>query len=75
MEHGLNELAQGQRGIITALQGIDPMARRLGDLGFIPGTPVACLYKSPAGDPGAYGIRGTVIALRQDDAARVHIRL
>ena len=29
----------------------------------------------PAGDPTAYGIRGTVIALRKQDAARVRVRL
>lgn len=51
------------------------MARRLGDLGFVQGTGIACLYRSPAGDPTAYGIRGTVIALRKQDAARVRVRL
>lgn len=51
------------------------MARRLGDLGFVQGTGITCLYRSPAGDPTAYGIRGTVIVLRKQDAARVRVRL
>lgn len=75
MELGLDRLAPGQRGHIAALFGGDAMARRLGDLGFVPGTGIACLYRSPAGDPTAYGIRGTVIALRKRDAARVWVRL
>ena len=31
------------------------------------------LFRSPWGDPVAYGIRGAVIALRQEDAAAVSI--
>lgn len=60
---------------IATLVGSGPMARRLGDLGFVQGTGITCLYRSPAGDPTAYGIRGTVIALRKQDAARVRVRL
>ena len=75
MELGLDGLAPGQMGHIVALTGGGPMARRLGDLGFIVGTGIACLYRSPAGDPTAYGIRGTVIALRKQDAARVLVCL
>ena len=50
------------------------MRRRLQDLGLIRGTAVQCLEKSPLGDPTAYRIRGTVIALRKRDAASVRIR-
>jgi len=75
MELRLDALAPGQRGRIVELTSQGPMARRLGDLGFVQGTGIACLYRSPAGDPTAYGIRGTVIALRKQDAARVRVRL
>jgi len=40
--------------------------KRLMDLGLIEGTEVKSLYKSPAGNPIAYMIRGAVIALRTD---------
>jgi ferrous iron transport protein A len=36
------------------------------DLGIINGTEIEPLYKSPAGNPVAYLIRGAVIALRND---------
>ena len=34
------------------------------DLGLVRGTRVTCVTRSPAGDPGAYLIRGALIALR-----------
>ena len=45
--------------------------RRLMDLGLTPGARVACLFSAPSGDPRAYMVRGSVIALRREDAAGV----
>jgi len=47
--------------------------RRLLDLGFVPGTRVRVVRASPLGDPRAYLVRGTVIALRREDAAEVMV--
>lgn len=58
MKQGLHEIEAGQGGVIAHLAGLDDMARRLADLGFTEGTGVDCLYKSPAGDPAAYRVRG-----------------
>ena len=44
---------------------------RLLDLGFTCGSQVCCLFPSALGDPRAYLVRGTVIALRQADAKLV----
>lgn len=73
MKRRLHEIDAGQGGAITRLAGEDAMARRLADLGFTEGTVVDCLYKSAAGDPAAYRVRGTVIALRREDAARLEV--
>ena len=51
------------------------MRRRLQDMGLIEGTLVECVGISPLGDPCAYLIRRTVIALRKEDASQVRIRL
>ena len=50
------------------------MAGRLADLGFVPGTGVECALVSPAGDPAAYRLRGSLIALRRRDAALILVR-
>jgi len=75
VKHGLHEMRAGEGGVIALLFGEDAMSRRLADLGFTEGASVNCLYKSPSGDPAAYLVRGTVIALRREDAARVEVRL
>lgn len=70
----LAALSAGQSALVGEVGGQESMRRRLMDLGLIPGTRVTCLVKSPAGDPAAYLIRGTVIALRRCDAATVAAR-
>ncbi|MFV2066989.1 MAG: DtxR family transcriptional regulator [Pirellulales bacterium] len=48
--------------------------RRFMDLGILPGTRIAAEMRSPVGDPTAYRIRGTLIALRCEQAAMIQIR-
>ena len=71
----LASLKPGESFVVEQVGGEMGMRRRLMDLGMIAGTKVTCLGKSPAGDPAAYLIRGTVIALRKKDANAVCIRL
>lgn len=73
MKKRLSDLSIGEECRISAIDIDGLMRRRLMDLGFVPGTKVECLRRSPAGDPTAYLVRGTVIALRKEDAARVYI--
>lgn len=46
---------------------------RILDLGMIPGTNIKVLQKSPLGDPTAYLIRGSVIALRSEYTKKITI--
>ena len=54
----------------TVLGGLEATPLQM-FLGLIPGTRVTCQGRSPAGDPAAYLVRGTVVALRARDAAAV----
>ena len=38
------------------------------DMGFVPGAEVTVIRKAPLGDPIEYRIKGTAVALRQEDA-------
>lgn len=67
----LADLPIGQKATIHQITGSGPMYERLFDLGFTPGSSVACLFPSLFGDPRAYRIKQTIIALRQADAAGV----
>lgn len=68
----LSQLKPGQRGIVS---GIDdsPLKGRLRDLGLTDGTEIVCRFFSPAGDPAAYRFRGSVIAIRKQDAETVQV--
>ncbi len=69
----LNSLDAGQDGRVCGINANGGLRRRLLDIGLIEGTKVSCLFKSLSGDPAAYGIRGAVIALRDDDSAFIDI--
>ena len=62
-----------QCAVISGLDEKCGMRRRFLDVGFMPGTQIACIGKSPFGDPRAYSLRGYVIAVRQKDAEDVII--
>lgn len=69
----LDDTAAGDTVTVRELLTTGEMRRRLLDLGLVPGTPVECVGNSPAGDPGAYLIRGVAIALRREDAHNVWV--
>lgn len=67
----LSNLKVGNKALVKELLSINSIRRRLQDIGLIEGTIVECLQKSPSGDPIAYLIRGTVIALRSEESANI----
>ena len=68
MERRLSALVAGQGAVIKEITGNESMRRRLIDLGFDAGATVLCLFCAPLNDPSAYLIKGSVIALRKEDA-------
>lgn len=49
------------------------LRRRFFDLGIIEGTNIKVLYGGPFGDPKAYLIRGTVIAIRKEESEEIEV--
>ena len=70
-EYPLSDMKKGECFYITRLLTKGELRQRLLDLGFVPGTKIECVRISPFGDPKAYSVRGTVIALRNKDASSV----
>lgn len=71
----LTKLQVGENGEVDVLRAKPGIRRRLRDLGLIEGTHVECVLKSPGGDPTAYCIRGAVIAIRNEDAGDIIVRV
>lgn len=62
----LNNLKIGESGYIRKIFLEENIKRRLQELGFIDGTIIKCVLKSPLNDPKAYFVKGTAIALREE---------
>jgi ferrous iron transport protein A len=56
---------------ITELHLEGVMRRRLLDLGFVAGALVEVVRKSPLGDPIAFRVSQTTIALRKEESSRI----
>jgi len=66
-----------RRGDAAILDGIDlptDDARRLMELGFLPGTQITAGRSAPGGDPQAFQVDGSEIALRRETAKRMTVR-
>lgn len=72
--NNLNDIKPGEKALITSLNSVGSMRRRLLDIGLIKGTLVECLGRSPLGDPSAFLIRGAVIAIRSEDCNDILIK-
>jgi len=76
----LGELAPGACGRIHsvgAVRDCDPaLARRLLEMGLLEGSRVEVLHQAPfGGDPVAVRVRGTLIALRRNEANLIEVVL
>lgn len=65
----------GTRGEIVAIKGGFKNRDRLMELGFTKNTVVIPLHTGPGGNPTAYFVRGAVMALRNEDADNIFIRI
>ena len=71
----LDNLPLGTYGKVEVLNCKGAIRRRLLDLGIVKGTPIVPILKSPSGDPTAFIIRGSVIALRKEDANLIVVNI
>lgn len=79
----LDALAAGRSGIVLHIKPTEPgqfddgvdLARRLMELGFVPGERIRMLKRGmPGGDPLAIKVGNATFALRRFEAARISIQ-
>ena len=70
----LSKLKVGQAGYINTVGGEGALRLRLLDMGLTPGTKVEVRKIAPLGDPVELGLRGYVLTLRLEDAARITLK-
>jgi ferrous iron transport protein A len=69
------EIKVGQRARVVEILVEGQTRRRLLDLGLLPGAEVRAVMRSPLGTPMAYDIRGSILALRPEDASKITVKL
>lgn len=71
----LDLLDVGKKAKIIKVDNSGDIRRRLLDIGLIPGTEIESVLKSPSGDPTAYLVRGSLFAIRSEDAKNIQIEV
>ena len=71
----LTELERGEHGVLDRLDLPEDDARRLMELGFLPGHTVTPAHSAPGGDPRVFRVDGSEIALRRETARRLILKV
>lgn len=69
----LDDLSVGQSAVIKNVGGEGALRLRLLDMGLIPRTRVGLIKVAPLGDPKEISVRGYVLTLRREDAAKIEL--
>ena len=69
----LADLRNGETGVLESMEVPEDVARRLMELGFLPGHAVTPAHTAPGGDPRVFRVDGSEIALRRETAARLWV--
>jgi len=70
----LSELKRGESAVLDRIELPEDDARRLMELGFLPGHQVTPGHSAPGGDPRVFRVDGTEVALRRETARRLILR-
>ena len=70
----LSQLPLNKNGKIDKIECDEGIKRRLLDMGLVKGTNIVPILISPSGDPRAFLVRGTIIAIRKENAKHIKIK-
>jgi ferrous iron transport protein A len=70
----LGDLRRGEAAVLDRIDLPASDARRLMELGFLPGMEITAGLSAPGGDPRVFEVDGSEIALRRDTARQLKVR-
>jgi len=71
----LVDLRKGDAAVLHHIELPGEEARRLMELGFLPGSRITAGFSAPGGDPRVFQVDGSEIALRRETASRLKVTL
>lgn len=66
-------LFPGDRALVQRVHGAPDFARRMCELGLVPGTEIRMIRRAPFGDPLEFVVRGTHFSIRRDEAEGIRV--
>ena len=70
----LIDLKRGESAILESIDLDEHEARRLMELGFLPGQSITAAHSAPGGDPRVFQVDGSEVALRRETARHLILR-
>lgn len=70
----LKDVKIGETAIVTKLNGMGALRRRIMDMGITKGTSIYLRKVAPLGDPIEVTVRGYELSLRKEDAENIIVR-
>jgi ferrous iron transport protein A len=70
----LTTLKRGESAVLDHIDLPEEEARRLMELGFLPGQTITPAHSAPGGDPRVFQVDGSEVALRRETAVRLILR-
>lgn len=74
VETGLDELPQGVRAVVMAVDMEGSLRKRLVEMGVTPGVLIAVERVAPLGDPIAVEVRGYRLSMRKAEASKIRVK-
>ena len=68
------ELRRGEQGVLERIDLPEEDARRLMEMGFLPGHTITPAHAAPGGDPRVFRVDGSEVALRRETARKLILR-
>ncbi len=70
----LDQIPNGTSVRVHSVVGVDPIVRRLGELGIRAGVEIQVVGRAPLGDPTLYELCGYQLCLRRSESVRVRVQ-
>ncbi len=71
----LANLEVGEKAFVTNVLGETLVAKRLMEMGVVPGVSVRVVKSAPFGDPIEIRVRGYSLALRKSEAEKIEVQI
>jgi ferrous iron transport protein A len=71
----MRRMNENQTGTITSITAIGELARRMRDMGLVPGTRVSIAGRAPLKDPVALRVMGCTLTLRNNEADFINVEV